>query len=284
MPASSRHLLFISLMSLLAACNALPSASPPTATRAFSAPTVEASPTVRVRTSDELYGDPLDGRSDPTAAALPNEGILPPQPIATREPGAAESVQLLLDNGQVIVGDLYDNPDAGQRVPGVMLVAPDRLGWGILPVELLAAGFSVLVVDMPVSPRATDLTALLTSFSETGTVDPGRLAVIGADSGADFALLGCATLAMCDAVALFNPQSGDTLLNIMPNYRPRPLFFAAGQDNPEQVAFGVVITGAAGDGSQFVQFAAGAGRNLLNLYPELSEQLVAWLRTVLGAV
>jgi hypothetical protein len=281
----------ILLLALLAlsACDAF-SAATPTPERNISVPTLQPSPTVLIRSSDEIYGDNvLDGRNDPTAAAHANQGVLPPVVVATRAANSAETVQVVTEDGTLLLADLYQRfelagqplavvDQAGQmRVPGLLIVAQDRLAWGLLPGRLSAAGFTVMVAEMRQPPRAADVRALLESLSELSTVDPARLAVVGSEVGADVAFLGCAVAALCDAAALISPQSGDILANVLPDYNPRPLWVTVGRD--DQAGYNAMLqlsTGANGP-LRVNDFETGRGTTLLRTYPEISERLTEWL-------
>lgn len=265
---------------ILSACEVLPEAPTPTPTRTFSGPTLQPSPTVAIRSSDELYAASTPaGSSDPTIAALPNEAFLPPVASGTREASGAELVRVVMDDGSLLLADFYHEGTA--RQPGVLLLGPDRLAWGLLPVQLQGAGFAVLSVDMRATPRTADLEPLLSALMESGAVDPGRIAVMGAAQGADIALLGCANLPACDAVALLSPLGRDSLLNAMITYNPRPLLVAVGRDDREAYAAGLAITNVAQGETRFLEFETGRGTALLRLNPTLSDELVGWLASVL---
>ncbi|MDQ7028228.1 MAG: hypothetical protein Q9P44_22005 [Anaerolineae bacterium] len=274
----------VMLIFAVTGCSTLPPSQATATTRNFSAPTLAPTSEIIIRNSQELYGDTTPfggvGQNSIAAAALPNEAALPPLLSGTREPSGAESVQLLLDSGEVIIGDLYEQISPESRVAGVLIIGRDRLSWGLLPVELFGAGFTVLVLELPQTVRVTDLDALLTSFSEAATVDPSRIAVIGAEGSADMALLACATFAICDAVVMLTPQGRDTLLNVLPNFSPRPVFVSAAQNDTEGYPIAVAIASQFAEGSQFVEVAAGRGTSLLALNSDLSRTIATWLRGV----
>jgi hypothetical protein len=219
----------------------------------------------------------IGGQSDPTAAALPVDAALPPLHSGGINESGAVSVQIVLEDGQLILGDLYENPDGG-RVGGVLLLARNRLTWGLLPIELLASGFTVLVLELLPVARAADIDVLLTSLSEEGTVDPSRIAVIGAGEGADMALLGCAVYPICDAVVLLSPQSRDSLLNVLPNFNPRPMLVIAARNDSESYTTALALSSAFAEGSQLIQPATGQGTGLLALNSDLHSAIIGWLR------
>jgi hypothetical protein len=272
------------ILILLTVAGCTTSSITPTATRNFSAPTLAPTAEIIIRDSQELYGDTTPfgeaGQNSFEAAELPRGAALPPLSSGTREPGGSATVQLLLDSGEVVIGDLYEQIAPENRVPGVLIIGRDRLAWGLLPAELFGVGFTVLVLELPHTARVSDLEVLLSSFSENATVDPARIAVIGAEDTADMALLGCASFAICDAVVLLTPQGRDTLLNVLPNFNPRPVFIAAAQNDAEGYAIAVAIASQYAEGSQFVEVATGRGTGLLALNSELSRTIAIWLQGV----
>ena len=274
------------LVWMLTACGALPQAEPPTATRNFSAATLAPTPETVIRDSQQLYGDTTPfgggGQNSVEAAGLPSGAAMPPLSSGTREPGGAETVQLILDSGAILQGDLYEQLEAEHSAPGVLIIGRDRLAWGLLPAELFGAGFTVLVLELSQNLQVADLDALFSSFTENQTVDPARIAVIGAEDTADLALLGCATYPICDAVVMLTPQGRDTLLNVLPNFNPRPLFVAAGQSDSDGYPVAVAIAAQFAEGSQFVEVAAGRGTGMLALNSDLSRTIATWLEGVLG--
>ncbi len=261
------------LLLALFAAGCLPQTAAPAPTNT----PIPLTPTVQIRNSEELYGDAIrDGQNDPTAAALPNSGSLPPRELGAAEIGAAQTVEVVLPDAQVIQGDLYVAGDTLSRVPGVLLLNADRRAWGDLPQELQSAGYTVLAVDSTALPTE-DMESLFESVSEIGSVDPGRIAVIGAESGADLALLSCAIDAICDAAVLLSPRGQETLVNILPNYNPRPLFVVAAQNDAEGFAAAAALARNFADGSRFLEMASGTGTGLLALNSGLGREIIAWL-------
>lgn len=267
-----RVTLFIMLM-IFTGCSGSDSVPTVTPTVALSAPTLAPSPTVKVLTSDELYGDTsIGGQNNPVAAALPSGGELPPLFFGTIEPAGTQTVQIVLADGSLVTGDLYAEGDF--RVPGVLLLAPDRVSWGLLPLQLHAAGLSVLVTDLP--PAASDIETVLISFSELPVVDPARLAVIGADYGAGLALTGCAAYLACDALVLLSPDGRETLPGLMSSYNPRPLLIAVAEADADAYLTSLALASAASH-AQLLDYTTGRGTGLLALYPDLVDKIVQWL-------
>lgn len=264
----------------LSACSALPQAPEPTATRNFSAPTLAPSPTVQIQNSDDIYGDTIvDGQSNPTAAALPVDAALPPRQSGILGESGAQTIEIVLQNGTIVTGDLYETI-ADNRVAGILIVGQATETWGSLPSSLAQAGYTVLVIDLPDNPQAEIMNVLLNSLSENGTVDPARIAAIGAEDSADMALFGCTIYEICDAVVMLSPQSRSAILNVLPNFNPRPLFIAASLNDAESYATAASVATSFADGSQFVEQSTGSGTGLLTLNSELGNVIINWLGTV----
>jgi hypothetical protein len=274
---------------IISGCNALPQAPTLTPTRSISAPTLAASPTVRIQSSGALYGDNIrSGQNDLTAAALPNDAAMPPLQ-ATRDAASAagnsnapDIAQITLETGDVLIAELYTgSTESGERVPGVLMLGHERFNPGELPADIARAGFTVMVVELPTLTRVETLDTLLSSFSEQGSVDPGLIAVIGAEASADYALLGCAEYLICDAVVLLSPRGRDTLANVLPGINPRPIFVAAAPDDPEGYEAAEALSNGFAEQSRFFEATTGRGTTMLALNSGLGDEIITWLQTVL---
>lgn len=265
---------------LLAACDNLsPSIQP---TRTLSAPTLAASPVVRPYAQEQEPTALVNaGVNDPTAAALPRDSDLPPLLEGTMIPGESrQPISVTAPDGAILAGDLYAAPTVA-RPPGVLMLAPDRAAWLDLPLRLQAQGFTVLAVNNRGGGNSNlatgDFGALLNALSQV--VDPGRLAVVGAESGADEALAGCAAEQLCDALAVFSPLDATLISSAILRYNPRPLFIAAGTGDG---AFGVAQTlnSMARGALRFEAIESAArGAGLILAQPALGDALIAWLET-----
>lgn len=278
MARSYQHIIMVSLIMLLAACQAFEPAPTPTPTRQLSAPTLAPTTTIAIRTSGQLYGSTNSiGQSNLTAQALPNNAGLPPIVAGTREPGQAIEVQITLDVGRFAVADLYQAGDGFERVPAIMLLGESREGWGDFPRQISAQGFTVLVVerfdDLTVAHTAT----LLNSFSEVASIDRSRLSLIGAGRAADLGLLACLETAICEAAVLLSPVDQSALVPAMQNRTPPPLYVVAAQDDPESFATGVAVVGASSSPAQFVETGRGRGAATLRNDVTLASGILAWL-------
>lgn len=277
MPNLIRLLIWV-LLILLPACAGFGAPMTPTPTRDFSAPTIAPSPTVRFQTSDQLYDDNPDaGINDPTAAAAPSRGILPPLELGTPSADGGVPIQIALPNDVVLSGTMYQQGEA--RVPGVVLFASDVTVWGDLPQMLVDGGMTALV--MPPLPRADQMTVVMESFIEVGTVDPARLAAVGIAESADLVMMACALDEICDAAVLLNPQSRDTLANLMPNYGERPLLIAASTEDATAYAVALALS-SRGDHVERLDYEQGVGTQLLMRNTGLQQGIVRWLVGVFG--
>lgn len=266
------------LLAVLSGCAGFGAPMTPTPTRDFSAPTMQPSPTVRFQTSEELYDEnPEAGVSDPTAAAAPSRGNLPPLELGTPSADGGVPIQIALPNDVVLTGTMYQR--GGARVPGVVLFAADVSVWGELPQMLVDGGMTALV--MPPLPRADQMTVVMESFIEAGTVDPARLAAVGIAESADLVMMACALDEICDAAVLLNPQSRDTLANVMPNYGERPLLIAAATEDAAAYAVALALS-SRGDHVERLDYEQGTGAQLLLRNTGLQQGIVRWLVGVFG--
>jgi len=265
---------------LLSACATEP---PPTITptRALSGPTLEASATV----NPLPFPSPVPGEDyfsnyfDPTAAGLPSGAQLPPEIVNTASVNQLfQEIVLTTVDGESLFGDLYQQID---RVPGVLLLTRNRLDWGTLPQNLYQAGFTVLAMDIRSAAALDDFEVMLQALS-SGIADPGRLVVIGGGQGADLALLGCATDMLCDAVGLLSPTGGQTLVNLLADYNPRPLLLSASEEDIEAFTTIQSLQTAATGEVLFQPFqGAGSGALIVQNRPDMMGLLEGWVERVM---
>ncbi len=272
---------WFALILLLAGCQSLaPQSSTLTPTWAFTGPTVAPSPTADFTLLTPGSPDALaPGQSDPTAAALPWEAQLPPVNVG-------DSVILTLRDGTQLRVVMYENVslETGQRLPGLLLIGGALDGWGSWPETLRDAGFTVMVADMAGYSSVDAFVDVIRAFSESGTVNPGLIGVIGAGVGADQSLIGCAVERLCDAAVLISPIGRETLANIMADYNPRPLLLVAGRSDLE--VYDTILTierVAEGDVTLVPLESAERGMALVASNPQLIDAIrdwfVAWLKT-----
>ncbi len=269
----------IALTSLAACADEVPTVTP---TAELSGPTLEASPTFFPDLSyDSTSQAEFIGQSDPTAAALAPDSALPPLSLSDNSVvNNVQSVEITADDGTQLVGELYISP--GERMPGLVLIAPEGASWGDLPTRLNAAGFTVLLMPPRDGFYVEDLRVMMLSLS-TGMAQPDHLAAIGADVGADMALLGCAAEPLCDAAVLLSPSDDSALSNAINTYNPRPIFLTASQE--DVVSFSAITTlQSAATGPVFFQpfQEAGHGTALVLNRPDLGDVIIEWLHQQVG--
>lgn len=274
--------LFLLIWGLLAvaACSAfepLPTLMP---TRELTGPTTAPSPVFRGELPTEAP-TVISGQNDPTAAAMPSGGEMPPLVVEGSGSGVQE-IAITGADGRVLNGTLYSGGSA--RVPGLLMLAPDSSAWLDLPLRLQAAGFTVLTMTTGEVVSNGDLSAALQSLKDFATVDPARMGVIGAQNGADLALLGCAVELLCDVVAVISPTQQDALLVAMQRYNPRALFAAAGEADDVGVRASRALEDYA-QGPALLVTGAGAerGAGLVQASPVIGDRLIEWLQTQFAA-
>ncbi len=283
-----RQLFAVLCLFAFAACdNIAPTLTP---TRPISAPTLQASPTILPFVpAQEPTQLEYVGQNDPTAASLPRDSELPPLAAGTLAPGETrQSIQVTAPDGTQLSGDLYLSPTQDPS-PGILMLAADQdaSAWVDLPLRLQNQGYSVLV--MPLRPNSAansttslgDFEAMIQALGQLG--DPGHMAVVGAEAGADVALAGCAVEPLCDALVLLTPTDLDIAQNTIIRYNPRPIFLAVGQNDAAN--FGVVeyLRGSARGESGYdaVADSSARGTALLQADPPLTDRLIEWLGTEL---
>lgn len=279
MPLRAKIILFALVGLAITACEVTnPMTETPTATRALSGATLAPSPTIIFQPVDQLDSETTLGQNDLTAASVPSGGALPPVSVGTPPAnGGPQSVQIVMDDGVTVIGTLYEA--GADRVPGILMIGAPPANWDDFPIRLQAAGFTVLVIQMREPANTDDFSALLLALSEVGTVNPGSMGVIGAETGADMALIGCAVDLLCDTAALLSPLAGDTLLNIIAAYNPRPLLLVADQQDAdvfrtvqglEQLATGEVLSQPLNN--------SGRGTAMLQARRDVGELIIQWMQ------
>ncbi len=283
---NTKWLLFIGLLALiaLAACDV---AEPPTPTptRQFTAPTLE--PTEPFFANGPPTEAPPDvltgpGQNDPTAAALPNRdgGALPPLPVGTAS-ADGQGVDITSEDGTLLNGMLLQRT-GGEREPGVLLLATDRLSWGNFPARIHEAGYTVLVMELRPEGSVDDIHTILQAMT-TGIADPARIAVIGASQGADIALLGCAETQLCTTLVLLSPLDETAARGATPLLSTVPMMAIASQEDVESFSVAeTVINGLSGDKLLQPLEQAGRGTAILANRADVADLVLTWLNRTLG--
>jgi hypothetical protein len=261
---------------LLSACAEVATPTP-TPGRVLSGPTVEASPPFVARRATSVpFDEVYEGQNDPTAAALPSGGALPPLPVGGALGGGRARVTVTAEDGALLPGDLYQG--GAVRLPGVLMLATDTAAWGDFPMKVHQAGFTVLVVSPRDRTALADFRVLLQALT-SGEVDPGHIGVIGAGDGADVALLGCSGELLCDTLVLLSPSNNATLLEALKGFNPRPIFLTASRNDAPSFALIQSLHGAATGEKLLQPFEdAGRGADMLRRRPDLGDLMIGWLK------
>jgi len=267
---------------VIAACDNI--APTPTPTRALSGPTLEPSPTILPLMQAQMPTQLLYvGQDDPTAAALPRFSELPPLAVGTIVPGQThQPIQVTAPDGTQLTGDLYISPTQTLS-PGILMLAPDNKAWLDLPLQLQNKGYTVLAMplrtDLVVDSQAAlgDFEAMIQALSQTS--DPGHLAVIGAESGADLALAGCAADTLCKALALLTPTDQAIAQTGITRFNPRPLYLAVAKNDSANFAITEYLRGSTQGGEVGYDAVEGTakGAALLQASTTLGDQLIEWI-------
>ncbi len=221
------------------------------------------------------------GYNDPTAASLPSGGNMPPRYVTDSESlTGGIGVEITTTRG-VLSGELYNNL-LNERRPGIMLLAPDRTTWLDLPLRLQSAGYTVLsiTVDRQTDSVLEDFQAVLRSLSETGSVDPGQIVVIGALEGADIGLVGCANDLLCDALVMFSPLLQTGLNEAVFRYNPRPMYLVS--STADETVANQIRANARG-AVVYEALDGEAGASLIQSSPAITDRLIQWLADTLGS-
>ena len=269
----SRIIGILCLTLVIAACDVInPPAPTLTPTLSFSAPTIAPSPTVFIQDSDALFGNQdAVGQNDLTAASLPSDGDLPPL-VVTALAGGGGSVQLVLDDGFVLSGNLLQQ--GTDRLPGLLLVSGGIDAWGDIATTLHDDGYTVLVTDSAEGrPQVSDMRTLLVGLSELGTVDPSRMVVFGIGEGGDIAYAGCAINLICDATLIVNPTGSAALTESIATYAERPLFVIA----PTQGEALLPLLSATNPNQIWIEIPSTVGLEVFQSQPNLVSDILSWL-------
>lgn len=281
---------FLSLVAglLLSACQS--QNLPPTMSPTTTPPPLAASPTVNPLPPTPLPDDfsslPSVGISNPTAAAQANNADLGASVTLPAE-YAPTLLQVETASGGSLNGELYlpDNLSSDTLAPGVVVISAQFNDWRGFPLTLREAGLVVLQVETRIPPLAGDVTGMLDALESQPNVDPNRLAIIGAENGADIALQGCAEDARCIGAGLLTPLNQASLVPQMTAFGSRALWIAVSEEDSDSALTAQTLRQAAtGPATLQSLQEAGRGTQMLFSQPQVSVLLVDWLRGLFGGV
>ncbi len=267
-----RRLWMALVMCLLSACdNEIPTPIP---TRTLSGPTLASTAIFYPDMPTLESSNP--GVSDPTVMALPRDAELPPLVLESNL--GVQSINLTAGDGTLLTGDLYTSTSL-ERVPGVLLIAPNRAAWGDLPLQLVGQGFVVLSMDQREGAPLGDAIVMIQGIANSPVVDPARIAVIAAEESADLALVACAGDLLCDALALISPFDALSV-GYLPSYLPRPLLIAAAIDDVTFSVADQLVQSAPNQVEFYTVSGEGRGASLAASDPGLAVALIELARRV----
>lgn len=269
---------------LLAACDtATPTSRYPTPER-----TVPASPTVDpVMPTPDPFAQ--QGVNNPTAAAAPNDADVESFVLLPPEAGFAVVAS---SDGARLRGMIYQAE--AEPAPAVLLL--HALGgryqdWEPLVTVLQQAGYTVLALDLRghgmtggavdwelARQDVPDMLAALRAFSG---VDGSRVAVVGADVGANLALTGCAVSSFCGTAVLLSPGldiQGVTSEAAIALMDQRPVLLVASPADTVAAASAQTLS-QSGPGPRELLLLdnAGHGTTMLRSAPDLARAIRVWL-------
>jgi hypothetical protein len=222
------------------------------------------------------------GANNAASASLPSGQYAPPIVEGTRNSDGAQVIDVVFSGGVLLPAMLYEADSLG-RVAGVILLSADANAWGALPQTIRGLGYTVLVLPLPRTDYPLeDFQTMLDTMSLIGSVDPARLVVLAELDSANWALEGCATFPLCDALALFSPTSRERTQVAITQFLPRPLWVVAAQDDATSYPIALNLAGVAQGSTQFVEEVTGRGAGLLILSNTLQQSLLAWLDSVIN--
>jgi hypothetical protein len=277
-----KTLILLLLLISLSACDDLVGA-PPTLTLTPNIPPLRATVTVNIAPPTELPNDfsnlPFSGVNNPTAAAAPNEsGVDPDMTLAPEF--RPELLMIEAAGGGTLNGELYRAE--GEGLPGVVIVTTRFDEWQGFPLTLRNAGFTVLTIESRIPALPGDFTAMLDTLIADRSVNGVRVGVIGAESGADIAFIGCSQDARCKTAVLLTPVDRPALLTAMGGFNPRPLLVSASQNDNEAAQTAQELRLAATGEALFQPFEdAGRGAQILSNRPDMEQLIIDWLNRYL---
>lgn len=274
---------------LLTACDTIIPLDPTEVpTREYSAPTLAPTEVFYALPPTSIpIGVPVAGQNSDFAAGLPANAEIPPIVLDEPEMGV-QTVQITLRDGQILAGQLYP-PEPIEiegrllrpRLPAVLLLGT-RIEWADFPFALQDAGYTVLVMDMRAIGLASAVEDMLAALSVTDSVYPALIAVMAAGANADYALIACANDPVCDALVMFSPRNQPTLANVITGFLPRPLLVVVNVLEPVSYQTVVTLQSLAGNAMQIITRETNVnGAEMLVVYPEIVDAIIAWLRDVL---
>lgn len=226
-----------------------------------------------------------------TPAAQP----ISPNGTSTSTPVAIQtniSLHFITSEGLNLVGTFY--VVARNPAPTVLLLhmlGGNKESWQPFAKQLQAAGYNVLAIDLrgygatggqPDWTKAPqDVNTILNQLADLPGVDPKRISVIGANSGANVGLNACAKSAVCKTLILLSPAldyQGLKTSDAMTTFGAHPVLIVASHDDqPSGLDSAQLDKLATGDHRLIEYDGAVHGIPLLSARTDLVGIIVQWL-------
>ncbi len=294
MPAKRSIYLLVAIAVMLigASLSACEAPATPTPTEPIMQPSKTIDPILPTERQDVSVG-----RSDPTSAALASEGE-PSQPAQTPTPLPTLDVlplQAVAEDGTVLQFVFY----AGRspQAPIILLLHDDEKDgeeWANFAIPLQALGYNVFVPDqrgygnsggsVDWALAVNDVQATASSVVRLGLVSANPIAIIGAGTGANLAVVACAEMTNCVTVIALSPQPSATSLAMNTSaLGNRSLLIISADDDEIGTAVAEQLNSSFG-GDHFWQRYSGGGRgtSLLMNQPELPQRMAEWIQARLA--
>lgn len=222
--------------------------------------------------------------------------------------GTVRDVRYQTRDGYTIAASVY--PAAGQKPSGLILVhmlGATRDSWAPFAAKARSMGYSVIAMDLrghgdsteqsgrhtshksftkpDWTAAADDLAGAKACLLEAGA-DPDNLVIIGAGIGGNLALRYAATDADIQAAVLVSPgldYRGVTAEDAIERYGNRPLLMMTALGDAYAASSCRALEKAAKGHCEIREYDGSAhGTDLLDAFPVCADQILDWVRTILG--
>ena len=231
-------------------------------------------------------------------------GIARSSVLTTRQAAAPPSPQLVkipMADGLEIWGDFYAVAEGEEKAPAALLLHQfngSSFEWQEFAQPLAEAGYNVLAVDMRGQGLTggkidwklaeSDANALMGWLREQETVDPDRVAVVGASIGSNLALRACAGDDACHAVIALSPglsYFGVGTKDAIEGMKDKAIFLVASQtDTPSGNDIKDLAAAAPSSVDVLMHIYASSNRHgtAMFSFPDLIPMMIGWLENYNG--
>ncbi len=293
---AARCLLIGCLGILLAGCDTLFATVTPMPTATPTLVIIPASPTTNPVVPTAASGDEPALATQIAAftpAAPPvvgdEQSTVTPTPAPTQ---ASIPMQFVMSDGLNIIGTFWGAPS--RPAPAVLLLhtlGGRKEDWLPFAARLHDAGYNVLAIDLrgygatggqPDWTKApNDVGSIFGRLSKLPGVETYRVSIVGADIGANLALVACADIPDCRSVVLLSPAldyQGVKTADAMTKYGNRPVLIAASRDDAPSGSDSAALDKLAkGQHRLLIYEGKVNGLALITAQPNLGEIVIRWL-------